>query len=271
MRPAGLADLGQHRLQPLLELAAVLGAGQQRAHVQRPHAAVLQALGHVTRGDALGQALDDRGLADAGLADQHRVVLGAAGEHLDHTAHLLVAPDHRIELAALGQVGEVAAELLERRVVALGVGRGGALAAAHVGHGLQQRRAVEAAGLRQRQQQVLDGHVLVLQGLGLAEGRLQRGPQRAAGLRLGVRALHPRQPRQLLLQPRAQGGRALAGLLQDARRHAPVLVDEGREQVLGRELGVAAGDRVALRGGERLLCLDRQLLEVHRSGCFAGV
>ena len=133
MRPVGLADLGQHRLQPLLELAAVLGAGQQRAHVQRPHAAVLQALGHVTRGDALGQALDDRGLADAGLADQHRVVLGAAGEHLDHPAHLLVAPDHRIELAALGQLGEVAAELLERRVVALGVGRGGALAAAHVG------------------------------------------------------------------------------------------------------------------------------------------
>ena len=43
-----------------------------------------------------------------------------------------------------------------------------------VGHGLQQRRAVEAAGLGQRQQQVLDGHVLVLQGLGLGEGSAER-------------------------------------------------------------------------------------------------
>ena len=39
---------------------------------------VLQALGHVALDDALGEALDDGGLADAGLADEHRVVLGAA-------------------------------------------------------------------------------------------------------------------------------------------------------------------------------------------------
>ena len=40
--------------------------------------AVAQRLGHVAGDDALGEALDDRRLADAGLADQHRVVLGAA-------------------------------------------------------------------------------------------------------------------------------------------------------------------------------------------------
>ena len=39
-------------------------------------------LGHVARDDALREPLDDRGLADARLADQHRVVLGAAREHL---------------------------------------------------------------------------------------------------------------------------------------------------------------------------------------------
>ena len=38
----------------------------------------LSAFGHVAVDDALGQALDDGGLADARLADQHRVVLGAA-------------------------------------------------------------------------------------------------------------------------------------------------------------------------------------------------
>ena len=34
-------------------------------------------LGHVALDDAPGQALDDGGLADAGLADEHRVVLRA--------------------------------------------------------------------------------------------------------------------------------------------------------------------------------------------------
>ena len=33
--------------------------------------------------DALGQALNDRGFADAWLAEQCRVVLGPAGQHLD--------------------------------------------------------------------------------------------------------------------------------------------------------------------------------------------
>ena len=61
----GLLDLLQHRLEAVLELAAVLGARDQRADVERDHAAVAQRLGHVARHDALGQALDDRGLADA--------------------------------------------------------------------------------------------------------------------------------------------------------------------------------------------------------------
>ncbi len=52
--------------------------------------------------DALGEALDDRGLADAGLADQHRVVLRAAAEDLDDAADLVVAADDRVELALLG-------------------------------------------------------------------------------------------------------------------------------------------------------------------------
>ena len=72
-----VGDLLEHGLQALLELAAVLGAGHQRAQVQRDDALVLEPLGHVAAHDALGQALDDGGLADARLADQHRVVLGA--------------------------------------------------------------------------------------------------------------------------------------------------------------------------------------------------
>ena len=61
----GGLDLGQHGLEPLLELAAVLGPGDQRAHVEREDRLVAQSFGHVAAHDALGQALDDGRLADA--------------------------------------------------------------------------------------------------------------------------------------------------------------------------------------------------------------
>ena len=94
-----LGDFLEDGLQALLELAAVLGAGDQRAQVERDDALVLQALGHVAAHDALRQAFDDRRLADARLADQHRVVLGPPREHLDDAPNLLVATDDRVELA----------------------------------------------------------------------------------------------------------------------------------------------------------------------------
>ena len=117
----GLLDLLEHGLQPVLELAAVLGAGDEGAEVEGDHALVLERLGHVAAHDALGEALDDRGLAHAGLADEHRVVLGAAGEHLDHAAHLVVAADHGVELALAGERGQVAAVALEGLVAVFGV------------------------------------------------------------------------------------------------------------------------------------------------------
>ena len=109
-------DLGQDGLQPLLELAAVLRAGEERADVERPDPLALESLRDVAGDDALREALGDRRLADAGVADQHRVVLRAAREDLDDAADLLVAADDRVELALLGELGQVAAELLERLV-----------------------------------------------------------------------------------------------------------------------------------------------------------
>jgi hypothetical protein len=64
--PVGAADLLEDALEPLLELAAVLRAGHHRAEVERDQLLVAQRLGHVAGHDPLGQALDDRGLADAG-------------------------------------------------------------------------------------------------------------------------------------------------------------------------------------------------------------
>ena len=99
MPPSARCTSLQHGLQALLELAAVLGARDQRAHVQGDEAPIPQALRHVAAHDALGQTLHDGRLAHAGLADQHGVVLGAAGQDLHHAPDLIVAADHRVQLA----------------------------------------------------------------------------------------------------------------------------------------------------------------------------
>ncbi len=80
----------------------------------------LSAVGHVAIGDAQRQAFGDGGLADAGLADQHRIVLGAPGEDLDGAPDFLVAADHRVQLAVARRLREVARELLERVIAVLG-------------------------------------------------------------------------------------------------------------------------------------------------------
>ena len=118
----GRGDFLQHGLQPLLELAAVFRAGDQRAQVERQQLLVFQAFRHVAVEDPQRQTLDDRGLADAGLADQHGIVLGAAGQHLNGAADFLVAADHRVELAVARGLGQVAGIFLQRVIGVFGRG-----------------------------------------------------------------------------------------------------------------------------------------------------
>ena len=126
-----LAQLREHRLQALLEVAAVLGARDQRAHVERPDGRAQQHLGHLALDDAPREPLGDGGLADAGLADEQRVVLAAAAEDLDGPLDLHLATDQRVDLAGLGLLVEVGGVLLERAsalaVARLRGGRGGLL------------------------------------------------------------------------------------------------------------------------------------------------
>ena len=70
-------------LDPLLKLAAELGAGHQGGEVQPVELFALEAGGHLAPGNALGNALGDGGLAHAGFADEAGVVLLAAGQDLD--------------------------------------------------------------------------------------------------------------------------------------------------------------------------------------------
>ena len=107
------ADLLEHLLQALLEVAAIAAPGDQRAEVEGVELLVLEELGDGVGGDALGEALDDRGLADPRLTDQHGVVLRAAGENLHDPLGLADAADHGVELLLACELGQVATELVE--------------------------------------------------------------------------------------------------------------------------------------------------------------
>ena len=126
----GFLDLAQDRFQALLEVAPVLGPGHHRGEVEGNQAAPLQGVGNVALHQAHGESLDDGGLADPGFADKYRVVLGSARKHLDDAADLLVTPDHGVELAGAGALGQVYGVLVEGRLAALGFRGCDALAAA---------------------------------------------------------------------------------------------------------------------------------------------
>src|SRR6185437_4254692 len=86
-------------------------------------------------GNARRQSFDDGGLADAGLADQHGVVLLPAREDLHDALDLRLATDDRIELALDRLFRQVAPELVEelRALGLLARGRGAGLPAARAG------------------------------------------------------------------------------------------------------------------------------------------
>ncbi len=242
----GLLDLVEHALEPLLEIAAILRTGDQRSHVERQQFAVLEPVRHVAIGDTQRQPLGDRGLADAGLADQHRVVLGPPREHLDRPADLLVAPDHRVELAVPSGLGEVAREAFERVVAILGRLRVRCPAPAQFLDGGVERlrghprlaergRDLGSLGQQHRQQDPLDRDELIA-GLGRDLLRLVDQPDRVA--------VHP------------------WGLARPASRHRRLLVNE-RIDRLARRLGVPAS-RIEQPRRHSLLIVEQRLGEVRR-------
>ncbi len=231
-----LGNFLQHRLQPLLEFTAVLGAGEQQRHVERQHALALERFRHFAVDDALGEPLHDGGLAHARLADQHRVVLGAPLQDLDHAPDLVVAPDHRVELAGAGALGEVERVFLQRLAAAFGFGILHAFAAAHRVDRLLQRLAAYAVLLQElaglalvvggRQQEQLGCNVLIAALLGFLVGEVQKIGELARDVDLTARAFHLGQAIDRALQRRAQTTDVGAGARQAAmpRRRSSWLI-----------------------------------------------
>ena len=115
-------------LEPFLEIAAIARAGKERAHVECEHGRVAQHVGHFAMNDAARQPFGNRGLADAGVADEQRIVLRPSAEYLNSAADLGVAADQRVDLALARLLVEVDAvsvqriALLLRLIAAFGIG-----------------------------------------------------------------------------------------------------------------------------------------------------
>jgi hypothetical protein len=254
----GRLDLRQHRLQPLLELAAVLGPGDEGPHVQGHQPLLLQPLGDVTGDDAPGEPLDDRRLADTRLADQDRVVLRPPGEDLHHPADLLVAADHRVHLSLAGQRREVAAVLLQGLVGRLGVLAGHPLGAADLLQGGEEGVAGEirlfqgvggpaAVAAEERQEEVLHRDVLILERLRLLFRLVGDPAGRLVEVGLaGALAGHRGELREVRLHRLLYRRRRHAGDA-DQLRHQPLLLFQERREEVERHqplVAVAGGDRL---------------------------
>ena len=116
----------------------------------------------------LARPFGDRGLADAGFADEQRIVLLPAAQHLDGAVDLGIASDHRIDLAVARLLVEVDAIGIERLALLLGIlvalGLGLLVDAAH------RPRLGDAGPLGDAVADVVDRvvarHVLLLQEIG---------------------------------------------------------------------------------------------------------
>ncbi len=175
-----LHQLFHDGLEALFELAAILGAGDDQGKIEGEDALFGEERGHLAVGDALRQPLDDRGLAHAGLADEHGIVLGAAAQDLHHALDLVLAADQRVELRVHGRLGEVAGEFGEQRLFALPLlrlfFRGGGLHQLFANGGELQAALLQDLGgktflfAQQAEQQVFGADVLVRQPFGLFRG-----------------------------------------------------------------------------------------------------
>ncbi len=102
------------RFQTFLEIAAIAGPGQKCAHIQREDGGFEQNCWRRSVDDLCSEPFRDGGLANAGIADQKRVVLAAAAEHLDAALDLVVAADQRVDVPFAGLGIQVDAVFRER-------------------------------------------------------------------------------------------------------------------------------------------------------------
>src|SRR6185503_4126921 len=241
----------------------------ERREIEAVDLLALQDVGHLVRRDALREAFDDGGLADAGLADQHRVVLRAAREDLHDPLDLGLPADVGVELPLARELGEVAPELVEQlRALALLAGAltgGAALTAAGagehaddlvadllgVGVEIEQDARGDALVLaHEPEQDVLGADVVVAKGQRLPQRELQhllraRRERDLAGRDLVALADDSRDLRPHFLHRDVER-------LEYPRREALFLAEQPEQDVLGADVVVLERPGLVLREDDDL-------------------
>ena len=249
------AHIAQHGLHALLKIPAVLCPCEHRRDIQRHYALVFKLCRCLPLRNAHRQALRDGGLADARLPDEHRVILAAAREDLYRAAYLLRPPDDGVEGSACGEVGQVAAVLVEharvraayraarrarlRLAAEVGISEHGhdvGVDIIEVAAGLAQNGGGSAVALTQQtEQQVLGADVALLKAARLLRGALHRAlcpfgqPLARLCWTADAAAAYDDAAQPLAVKPlRAQNARAEAVLLRD----------DAEQQMLGADIAV---------------------------------
>ena len=162
----------QHGFQTLFKFPPVLRAGYQRSHVQRENVLVLEIVRHIAFYDTLGESFHSRRLADAGLTDEHRVILGFSRQDQYGLPDLIIPSDHRIQLLLLSFLYQVLAVLAQCVVSNFRIIRHDFLVAPDLRKRLQKsilgdsillKKFLHAAVrvFQDGQEQVLDGRVFI--------------------------------------------------------------------------------------------------------------
>ncbi len=215
--------------------------GDNQRDVERQDSLVGQEVRNVAAEDLLREPLDDSRLADARLANQHRVVLRSPAEYLLDALDLVFAADERIEQVLHRRFRQVATELrqqrrfldaLERRLLAEQLSD-------VVAHALQPHPFLHQDGGGDRtllaensEQQMFRADVVVQQPIGFVGRKLQNA------FRLGAERNLDR-CRDLLPEHRASFD-LLADVLEgemrareDAARQPLAFANQAKEKMLG--------------------------------------
>ena len=272
----GLLHLVQHGFQPFLKFAPVLGARDQRAHIQRENGLVLQLLGDILLHNPLGKSLGNGGFANAGFADENGVVLRLPGQNADNVPDFLIPADHRIHLLLSCPLDQIGAVLFQRVVGSLRVIGGDTLIAPDFLQSLQNTLLCNLIGLEQllhaapgsfqkSKEQMLHRHILVLHGLRLLLRRIERGLYVGADIKAvhGLTCPHAGDLSQLGLRRRFQTLHSNVHLFQQLRGQTALLPQQCQKQMHLLHLLMRILNRQLLRALDGLNRFLGIVIEVH--------
>ena len=271
----GLLDLVEHGLQPLLELAAVLRAGEQRADVERDHACGRAATRARRRRRSAGRG-PRRSRSCRRRGRRSGPGCSSSGARAPGSTRRISSsrPMTGSSLPASASAVRSWPNFSSASSVVLGVGRGDPVRTDHLGGGLRDRVAVgqdvgDAGGVvGQREQDVAARRCTRRRApASRARSAAARETSDCGGAALGrVAAGDGRQVGDQLVDARPDRDRVGAELAEHRRREPVLLLEQRREQVRGRDLGVAVLGGEPLRDLEGLADLGGESVCLHDQG-----